>query len=179
MKPEIFKIPAFDPRTGNLNAIIETPCGSRYKFACEKKTGLFLLKKILPAGMSFPFDFGFVPSTLAADGDPLDVLIVTEEKLFPGCLVQARLLGAMKCKQGKKGKLKRNDRLIAVPVLENMPVKIHSLKELDDKMLCELEKFFVFQHTLEGEQFKVLEIIGPNKALNLVKRAQSRGGNKK
>ena len=179
MKSEIFKIPAFDSKTGNLNAIIETPCGSRYKFACEKKTGLFLLKKILPAGMSFPFDFGFIPSTLAADGDPLDVLIVTEEKLFPGCLVQARLLGAMKCKQGKKGELERNDRLIAVPVLENVPVKIRSLKELDDKMLCELEKFFVFQHTLEGEQFKVLDIIGPKKALNLVKRAQSRGGNKK
>ncbi len=172
MKLEIFKIPAFDPKTGNLNAIVETPCGSRYKFACEKKTGLFLLKKILPTGMSFPFDFGFVPSTLAADGDPLDVLIVTEEKLFPGCLVQAHLLGAMKCKQGKKGQLERNDRLIAVPVLENVPVKIRSLKELDDKMLCELEKFFVFQHTLEGEEFKVLEIIGPRKAWKLVERAQ-------
>ena len=172
MKPLILHIPSFDPSTGNLNTIIETPRGSRNKYAFEKKTGLFGLKKILPAGMAFPFDFGFVPSTLAADGDPLDVLIVTEEKLSPGCLVQARLLGALKCKQGSKGKLERNDRLIAVPVLEDVPVKIRSLKELDDKMLCELEKFFIFQHKLAGEEFKVLEIIGPHKATRLVKGAQ-------
>jgi hypothetical protein len=60
-----------------------------------------------------------------------------------------------------------------------VPVKIRSLKELDEKMLYELEKFFVFQHTLEGEQFKVLEIVGPNKALNLVKRARIAGPKKK
>jgi inorganic pyrophosphatase len=122
--------------------------------------------------MAFPFDFGFIPSTLAADGDPLDVLIVTEEELFSGCLVQARLLGALKCKQGTKEKLERNDRLIAVPILEDVPVKIRSLNELDGRMLCELEKFFVFQHKLVGEEFKVLEIIGPRKAWKLVKRAQ-------
>ena len=122
--------------------------------------------------MAFPFDFGFIPSTLAADGDPLDVLIVTEEELFPGCLVQARLLGALKCKQSARGKSERNDRLIAVPILEDVPVKIRSLKELDDQMLCELEKFFVFQHKLAGEEFEVLEIIGPRKAWKLVKRAQ-------
>ena len=122
--------------------------------------------------MAFPFDFGFVPSTLAADGDPLDVLIVTEEELFSGCLVQARLLGALKCKQGSKGKLERNDRLIAVPVLEDVPIKIRSLKELDEQMLCELENFFVHQHKLVGEEFKVLEVIGPHKATKLVKRIQ-------
>jgi inorganic pyrophosphatase len=172
MKPEILNIPSSDPKTGNLNAIIETPRGSRNKYAFDEKTGLFGLKKILPAGMAFPFDFGFIPSTLADDGDPLDVLIVTEEELFPGCLVQARLLGALKCKQGAKGRLERNDRLIAVPILEDVPVKIRSLNELDDRMLCELEKFFVFQHKLVGEEFKVLETIGPRKAWKLVKRAQ-------
>jgi inorganic pyrophosphatase len=179
MKKQLLEIPSIDPSTGNLNAIIETPRGSRNKYAFDEKAGLFGLKKILPAGMAFPFDFGFIPSTLAADGDPLDILIVTEEKLFPGCLVQARLLGALKCKQGKKGKLERNDRLIAVPILEDVPVKIRSLKGLDAKMLWELEKFFVYQHTLVGEEFKVVEIIGPHKASRLVKRAQlSRLGQK-
>src|SRR5579864_6077458 len=102
MKLEILNTPSSDSKTGNLNAIIETPRGSRNKYAFDDKSGLFGLKKILPAGMAFPFDFGFIPSTLAADGDPLDVLIVTEEELFPGCLVQARLLGALKCQQGAK-----------------------------------------------------------------------------
>jgi inorganic pyrophosphatase len=104
---------------------------------------------------------------------------VTEEELFPGCLVQARLLGALKCKQGAKGKLERNDRLIAVPILEDVPVKIRSLNALDDRMLCELEKFFVFQHKLVGEEFKVLETIGPRKAWKLVNRAQQSSSKRK
>jgi inorganic pyrophosphatase len=171
MKPEVLKIPSFDARTGNLNAIIETPRGSRNKYVYEKQSGLFLLKKILPAGMVLPFDFGFIPSTLAADGDPLDVMIVTEDRLFPGCLVQARLLGAFKCEQGQKGKFERNDRLLAVPVLENTPGKLRSLKDLDDALLRELKKFFVFHHRLEGEAFKVLGTCGPRKAIKLVKEA--------
>ncbi len=86
----------------------------------------------------------------------------------------------MKCKQGKKGELERNDRLIAVPVLENVPVKIRSLKELDDKMLCELEKILCYSSTRwKGNSSKCWILLVRRKRLNLVKRAQSRGGNKK
>src|SRR6266542_4104009 len=104
MKPTLNTLPPFDSETGDLNVIIETPKGSRNKFACDEETGLVRLKKLLPLGMTFPFDFGFVPSTRGGDGDPLDVLILSEEALFPGCLVKARLFGALKATQREEGK---------------------------------------------------------------------------
>jgi len=169
IRPE--HLPAFDSETGDVNAIVETPRGSRYKFAYEKTSGLFQLKKALPAGLVLPFDFGFIPSTRAPDGDPLDVLLIAEEKLFPGCLVKARLLGVLVCEQGKKGKLIRNDRVVAEPIMENVPARFHSINELDHELIYQLEKFFILQHELEGKKFKVLETRGPKKAEKLVKAA--------
>jgi len=72
-----------------LQVIIETPAGSRNKFAFDTKQEIFALKKVLPAGMVFPYDFGFVPQTIAPDGDPIDVLILMDEPAFPGCAVRA------------------------------------------------------------------------------------------
>ena len=94
------KLPPFDPETGVLNLFIETPKGSRNKYVYDNNSGLMKLKKHLPRGMIYPFDFGFVPGTLAEDGDPLDVLLLGEGELFPGCLVKGRLLGALKAHPG-------------------------------------------------------------------------------
>src|SRR4051812_41227478 len=108
----VLRLPAWDEKTTLLNTIVETPKGARNKFAYDEKLGLFRLKKILPAGMVFPFHFGFIP--WAEDEGLLDVLVFLEEPAFPGCLVPARLLGALEAKQNKKGRTMRNDRLIAV-----------------------------------------------------------------
>src|SRR6186713_3270753 len=124
------KLPPFDPETGVLNLFIETPKGSRNKYVYDNKSGLMKLKKLLPRGMIYPFDFGFVPGTLAEDGDPLDVLLLGEGELFPGCLVKGRLLGALKAQQRKKGKTFRNDRLIAIPVLDPEQEGPSSFREL-------------------------------------------------
>ncbi len=75
----------FDKKTAALQVIIETPKGSRNKYAFDESQGMFLLKKVLPAGMAFPYDFGFVPSTRAEDGDPVDVLVLMDEPAFVGC----------------------------------------------------------------------------------------------
>ncbi len=84
---------ALDPTTGLLNAIVETPKGNRNKFKYDPNIGIFKIDKVLPAGAVFPFDFGFVPSTLADDGDSLDVLVLADEPAFSGCLAPARLIG--------------------------------------------------------------------------------------
>ena len=73
-----------------LRVVIETPKGSRNKFAFNAKERIFELKKVLPSGMAFPYDFGFVPSTLAGDGDPIDVLVLMDEPAFPGCALSCR-----------------------------------------------------------------------------------------
>ncbi len=113
--PALDRIDAIDSETGCVNVVIETPKGSRNKYAYDGELAVFTLGGVLPAGAVFPFDFGFVPSTLGEDGDPLDVLLLLDESVPPGCLVKARLIGAIEAKQTEPdGKQMRNDRLLAV-----------------------------------------------------------------
>ena len=92
-----------------LNAIIETPMGSHAKYSYDKKSCLFKLSTIMPAGAVFPFNFGFLPSTQGEDGDPLDVLVLMDAAAHPGCLIPARLLGVIEAEQEEKdGKTVRN-----------------------------------------------------------------------
>src|SRR5438270_9517039 len=97
------QLPPFDKESGDLNVIIETPKGSRNKYKYDKKQRLFMLSKVLPAGTTFPYDFGYIPSTKGQDGDPLDVLILMDEAVFPGCLITARLIGVIKAEQDDDG----------------------------------------------------------------------------
>src|SRR4051794_14489933 len=85
-------------------AIIETPKGRRSKFSYDRESGLFQLKFLLPQGMSFPFDFGFIPSTVAGDGDPLDILVIMDEPTHVGCLVEVRVIGVLQASQTQDGK---------------------------------------------------------------------------
>lgn len=88
-----------------INAIIETPKGSGSKMKYDPELELFSLHRVLPKGMAFPYDFGFIPSTMAEDGDPLDVLVLVDTEVFPGCLTKAKIIGVIKAKQ-KAGKKK-------------------------------------------------------------------------
>jgi inorganic pyrophosphatase len=138
MKSLMEKLGPFD-EDDNLNVIIETPMGCRNKYAYDPELGLFVLKKALPKGMSFPFDFGFIPSTVGGDGDPLDVLVITEEAAYPGCLVRAHLLGVVEAEQKGKGKAKRNDRLVATAILGDS-ISGKELPELDSKLMTQIER---------------------------------------
>src|ERR1700674_5157605 len=97
-----------------IQVIIETPKGSRNKYAFDPEQKIFQLMKVLPAGMAFPYDFGFIPSTLAEDGDPTDVLVLMDEPAFPGCLLKCRVVGVIEGQQGKKKKGECNDRVTAI-----------------------------------------------------------------
>src|ERR1700712_4458752 len=108
------QIAAFSKK-GEVNAIVETPQGSRNKFDFDPEKGLFELGAAMPAGVTFPFEFGFIPSTLGEDGDPLDLLILMDSATFVGCLVKVRLIGVIEAKQtDKNDKYVRNDRIIGV-----------------------------------------------------------------
>src|SRR6202035_280241 len=97
-------------------AIIETPKGRRNKFDYDPHFGLFKLGGVLPEGLAFPFDFGFIPSTLGDDGDPLDVLVLMDEPAHVGCLLDVRIIGVIEAEQTKGGKTEVNDRLLAVAI---------------------------------------------------------------
>src|SRR4051794_20384193 len=92
-------LPAVDEESGELNAVIDTPKGSRNKYKLDEKLRRYRLSGVLPAGAVFPFDFGFVPSTRGGDGDPIDVLILMDEAAFTGCIVPARLIGVLEAEQ--------------------------------------------------------------------------------
>ena len=152
-----------------LRVVIETPKGSRNKFAFNVDDHVFELKKVLPAGMAFPYDFGFVPSTKADDGDPVDVLVLMDEPAFPGCVLKCRPIGVIQGEQGDKKKKVRNDRIIAVEQDAHSWADIKTVDDLGKQFVRELEEFFVDYHKLSGKQYRVLALKGPAQALKLVK----------
>lgn len=157
---------------GTLQVIIETPKGSRNKFAYDTKQRIFSLARVLPAGMAFPYDFGFLPKTLAPDGDAIDVLLLMDEPAFPGCAVESRLIGVIEGEQIDGKKRIRNDRLVAIAAANHMYANIKKLKDLPKKTLDELQEFFVNYHKLEGKEYVLLGCKGRSAAMSLIRKAQ-------
>jgi inorganic pyrophosphatase len=147
-----------------VQVVIETPKGSRNKYAFDAEQKVFELKKVLPAGMAFPYDFGFIPRTTAEDGDPVDVLVLMDEPAFAGCVLKCRLIGIIEGEQGNKKHKERNDRVVAVEKENHSFADIKNISDLGRTFLRELEDFFVNYHELSGEQYCVLDVRGPKQA---------------
>jgi inorganic pyrophosphatase len=167
-----------DPRTlhpwtpdGALLAVVETPKGTPNKLAFDHQLGGYRLKKVLPAGMVFPFDFGFVPGTRGQDGDPLDVLLLLDEPLWPGCLVEGVLLGVLEAEQQEDGVWIRNDRLIARASQTRAYERARRLTDLDPVLLAQIEAFFVDFNRIQGRPYRCLARRGPRRATGLVRDA--------
>jgi inorganic pyrophosphatase len=164
---------AVDPEDPDLTVvIIETPKGSRNKYAFDPEERVFALKAVLPAGMAFPYDFGFVPSTRGGDGDPLDVLVLMDEPAFPGCKLSCRLVGVIEGEQIDKKERNRNDRVVAVENENHSYAHVRRISDLGKRFEHELEEFFVNYHRLSGKEFKILGIKGRSAARRCVKQAQ-------
>jgi inorganic pyrophosphatase len=170
MLPDPTRLAPFDgkPREG-IQVIIETPKGSRNKYAFDPKQKIFLLKKVLPAGMAFPYDFGFVPSTIAEDGDPVDVLVLMDEPAFPGCLLKCRVIGVIEGQETENKKKERNDRVVAIELENHSYAHVNHVKDLGKKFVRELEEFFVNYHELSDRQYRILDVRGPHQAQRRIK----------
>lgn len=171
----VAKLTPFDERKECWRVVIETPQGSHNKYKYDDEFGLFLLNGVLPEGMAFPYDFGFIPATLGADGDPLDVLLLMDQPAFCGCLVPSRLIGVIEAEQTEKdGTTQRNDRVVAVPVKCRVFSDCRSLKDLNQNRLHEITEFFVSYNRIHGKEFNVLDIHGPRKAEQCAQDAMKR-----
>lgn len=155
-----------------LRVVIETPKGSRNKFAFDAEQHIFQLKRVLPAGMTFPYDFGFIPSTLADDGDPIDVLVLMDEPAFPGCVLSCRPVGVIEGEQKSKEGKERNDRILAVEKSAHSFAEVNTVEDLGKQFQRELEEFFVNYHRLDGSEYRVLGMKGPDRARKLVKNGR-------
>jgi inorganic pyrophosphatase len=162
------RLPAIVPGDSHtISVIIETPKGSRNKYAFDPDQRIFQLMKVLPAGMAFPYDFGFVPSTRAEDGDPTDVLVLMDEPAFPGCLLTCRVVDIIEGEQGKK-KI-RNDRIIAIEQDNHSYASIRHVDDLGKKFVRELEEFFVNYHKMLGKSCSIIGVRGPGEAKRRIK----------
>jgi inorganic pyrophosphatase len=167
------RLKSVDPDNDDLVVVvIETPKGSRNKYAYDPEDHIFELKKVLPAGMAFPYDFGFVPSTLGGDGDPLDVLVLMDEPAFPGCKLKCRIVGIIEGEQSDKKTSERNDRVIAIESANHSYARVTHVDDLGKEFEKELEEFFVNYHRLSGKSYQILAVKGPRAGYRAVKDAQ-------
>jgi inorganic pyrophosphatase len=153
----------------HIHAVIETPKGSAAKYNFDRETGMFKLKKILPEGMAFPLHFGFIPNTLAGDGDPVDVMVLMDEPSWPGCFIECKLLGVIEAEQEEEGTTKRNDRVIASAIESNRYKEMRTIFALDNYLIDEIINFLVTYNSFEKKEFKVIGRQGPHIAIKLVR----------
>jgi inorganic pyrophosphatase len=151
-------------------AVIETPKESPGKYAYVEQLHCFKLKKLLPQGMSFPFDFGYITGTKGEDGAPLDIIVIAEFKSFAGCAMDCRIIGAIKAEQKEKGKLIRNDRFIGVPEMSVLYSRINSISQLPIKLLQQLEEFFVNYNKAEKKIFRILQQLDAARAYKVLSK---------
>lgn len=152
-----------------VHVVIDTPRGSRNKYKYDELLGVFRLSRMLPTGMQFPYDFGSVPRTRAEDGDALDVLVIMEAPTFPGCVLTARLLGALRARQKQGRRWVRNDRLIAVAETDTNRSNLRSARDLAS--LDEIGHFFEAYNRAQGRAFKVTGSVGVQGAENVLRES--------
>ncbi len=167
----LMKLPTFND-DNEVHVVVETPRGSRAKLDYDPKLKTFTLSKSLLAGLTYPYDWGFVPRTEADDGDPLDVMILHDAATFPGLVLTCKIIGVLQVEQRSNGKKsERNDRIFAVPRGSHAEKDFSDVRELTSAMREELEKFFIATDELEDKQLKILGWKGPKVALKAIKQS--------
>ncbi|NET01737.1 MAG: inorganic diphosphatase [Sphaerospermopsis sp. SIO1G2] len=158
-------IPA-QPEQGVVNVLIEIPGGSKNKYEFDKDLNAFALDRVLYSSVKYPYDYGFIPNTLADDGDPLDGMVIMDEPTFPGCVIPARPIGYLEMIDGGD----RDEKILCVPVKDPRYASVKSLDDIADHRLDEIAEFFRSYKNLEK---KVTEILGwqnVDKVLPLVEK---------
>ena len=170
---DFIKLPAWD-KGGALHIVVETPRGSKAKFKFDSKLGTFVFLKSLMLGLSYPYDWGFVPSTLSDDGDPLDAMVIHDAATAPGMVIPCRAIGILQVRQTKKGKWVRNDRIIAVPADAHAVRSIRSIRQISPEVRKELEKFFAATQALNDKEVRFIGWGATAEAVETVRRSEKR-----
>ncbi|MGB7414185.1 MAG: inorganic diphosphatase [Thermosynechococcaceae cyanobacterium] len=145
-------IPA-QPKPGIVNVLIEIPAGSKNKYEFDKDMQAMALDRVLFASVQYPYDYGFIPNTLADDGDPLDGMVLMDQPTFPGCVIAARPIGMLEMIDGGD----RDEKVLCVPAEDPRYNEVTSLKDIAPHRLEEIAEFF---RTYKNLEKKVTEILG-------------------
>ena len=166
---DIAKIKPGNPEEA-INVLIEIPQGSNIKYELDKDSGAIFLDRILYGSQFYPANYGFVPNTLADDGDPIDVLVLSSEAVVPGCVIKSRVIGVL-IMEDEKGK---DEKIVAVPTIKLDPkmAKINELEDLPEIELQQIKHFFETYKDLEpGKWVKVTGFDGKEKAVELINKS--------
>jgi len=166
---DITKIKSGNPEEA-VNVVIEIPQGSNIKYELDKESGAIFLDRILYGSQFYPANYGFVPNTLADDGDPIDVLVISSESVVPGCVIKSRVIGVL-IMEDESGK---DEKILAVPTtkLDPQMAKINTLEDLPEIKLNQIKHFFETYKDLEpGKWVKVIGFEGKEKAIELINKA--------
>ena len=165
--PNFINLPPYT-EDGDVHVVVETPRGSRAKFAYDPKIEAFTMTKSLLTGLTYPHDWGFVPSTKADDGDPLDVMVIHDAATSPGIVLTCRIIGILQIEQKSKEKTERNDRLFAVPRRSHSEKGLRDVRDLSRSIQQELEKFFIATDELEDKKLEIIGWKGPKMATKAI-----------
>ena len=154
--PDYEKLPA-RPAAGLIHVVVETPRGARAKFKYDPTLKVFTFSRTLTLGLVYPFDWGFIPSTLGEDGDPLDVMILHEAATGPGMVVTCRPIGILNVLQSEPGKKnRRNDRILAIPAEAGHQAPWRDVHDVGEGLKDELQRFFVASVALQDKRLEFL-----------------------
>ncbi|NBD17188.1 MAG: inorganic pyrophosphatase [Cyanobacteria bacterium] len=148
---DLAKIPA-QPKPGLVNILIEIPGGSKNKYEFDKDLNAFALDRVLYASVQYPYDYGFIPNTLADDGDPLDGIVIMDQPTFPGCVITARPIGMLEMIDDGD----RDEKLLCVPDKDPRFKEVSSLQQIASHRLDEISEFFATYKRLEKKETEIL-----------------------
>ena len=169
------KLPSLDD-DGNIHVVVETPRGARAKLTYDPQLRVFVLSKSLMTGLTYPHDWGFIPSTVAEDGDPVDALVIHDAATFPGLVMKCKAIGVLEIRERSKKRTQRNDRIMAVPLHSHAEGGLRDVRQLSKQVRLELEKFFVATAELQSKTLECLGWRGPKRAMQLIKRSAKNSG---
>ncbi len=148
-----------------VKSIIEIPKGSKGKYEMEKNTGLLRLDRVLFSSVHYPANYGFIPQTYCDDHDPLDILVICSIDVYPMCIIDAKVIGAMEMIDGDE----RDDKIIAVSSFDMSVNYINELAELPPHYLVELKRFFEDYKKLEHKNVVVDHFMSKEKAYDIIR----------
>jgi len=148
---DLTKIPA-QPKPGLVNILIEIPGGSKNKYEFDKDLNAFALDRVLYSSVQYPYDYGFIPNTLADDGDPLDGIVIMDQPTFPGCVITARPIGMLEMIDDGD----RDEKLLCIPDKDPRFKEVSSLKQIASHRLDEISEFFATYKRLEKKETEIL-----------------------
>lgn len=154
-----------------IEAIIEIPMGTQNKYEVDKARNRIKLNRVLYSKMTYPAEYGFIERTLAEDGDPLDILVLATTQTFPGCVVDARVVGYLDMYDSGE----KDEKIIAVVDADPRFEDINDISDMKDLQLREIKLFFQNYKVLEpGHHVKVLEYYNKSAAIQLIEDCQKR-----